>query len=88
MKSMRRARTAHVVSAQLSTKETTPKSTKVDINIPVIGTKQVPSNVPTEISGKFGRFGGRFVPETLIAFLKELEAEFNWALHDTQFQVC
>lgn len=39
-------------------------------------------------SGKFGRFGGIFVPETLITCLKKLEVEFNWVLHDPQFQVC
>ncbi|KAL2467159.1 Pyridoxal-5'-phosphate-dependent enzyme family protein [Abeliophyllum distichum] len=37
-------------------------------------------------SGKFGRFGGIFVPETLITCLKKLENEFNWALHDPEFQ--
>lgn len=38
--------------------------------------------------GKFGRFGGNFVPETLISCLSNLEAEFNLVLHDAQFQVC
>ncbi|KAI4295863.1 hypothetical protein L6164_035863 [Bauhinia variegata] len=37
-------------------------------------------------SGKFGRFGGKFVPETLTASLSQLEAEFNRALHDQVFQ--
>ncbi|KAL2483971.1 Pyridoxal-5'-phosphate-dependent enzyme family protein [Forsythia ovata] len=37
-------------------------------------------------SGKFGRFGGIFVPETLITCLKKLEDEFNWVLHDPEFQ--
>ncbi|OAY25968.1 tryptophan synthase beta chain 1 [Manihot esculenta] len=82
----RRSRNSHVVSAQFSTKESSPSSRILDLNIQVIGTQRVPIDVPTTISGKFGRFGGKFVPETLIACLKELEAEFNWALHDTQFQ--
>ncbi|CAI9787879.1 unnamed protein product [Fraxinus pennsylvanica] len=38
-------------------------------------------------SGKFGRFGGIFVPETLITCLKKLEAEFKWVLHDPEFQM-
>lgn len=38
-------------------------------------------------SGNFGRFGGKFVPETLIACLNQLEAEFNKALRDEVFQV-
>jgi tryptophan synthase beta chain len=36
--------------------------------------------------GYFGRYGGRFVPETLIAPLDELEAAFNAAQHDEGFQ--
>ncbi|PON32905.1 Tryptophan synthase, beta chain [Parasponia andersonii] len=38
-------------------------------------------------NGKFGRFGGKFVPETLMASLNDLEAEFRSVLHDAQFQV-
>ncbi|XP_051128717.1 tryptophan synthase beta chain 1-like isoform X2 [Andrographis paniculata] len=37
-------------------------------------------------TGKFGRFGGVFVPETLITCLRKLAAEFNLILHDHQFQ--
>ena len=37
--------------------------------------------------GKFGRFGGKYVPETLMACLGKLEAEFNLVLHDSEFQV-
>ncbi|PIM98517.1 Tryptophan synthase beta chain [Handroanthus impetiginosus] len=38
-------------------------------------------------AGKFGRFGGIFVPETLVSCLKKLEAEFNMARCDPEFQV-
>ncbi|CAI0407135.1 unnamed protein product [Linum tenue] len=37
-------------------------------------------------TGKFGRFGGKFVPETLISCLEELEVVFRQALRDPQFQ--
>ncbi|XP_073156012.1 tryptophan synthase beta chain 1-like [Henckelia pumila] len=37
-------------------------------------------------TGKFGRYGGIFVPETLISSLNKLAAEFNLILHDPQFQ--
>nr|XP_043619230.1 tryptophan synthase beta chain 1-like [Erigeron canadensis] len=37
-------------------------------------------------AGKFGRFGGKFVAEVMIAPLAELEAEFNSALHDHEFK--
>lgn len=38
-------------------------------------------------TGKFGRFGGIFVPETLVTCLNMLAAEFNLILHDPHFQV-
>ncbi|KZV25913.1 hypothetical protein F511_31566 [Dorcoceras hygrometricum] len=41
----------------------------------------------TSIStGKFGRYGGMFVPETLISCLNNLATEFNLILRDSQFQ--
>ncbi|CAJ1925203.1 unnamed protein product [Sphenostylis stenocarpa] len=43
-------------------------------------------DLPTNTSGKFGRFGGKFVPETLVACLSQLEAEFKNALSDHAFQ--
>ncbi|XP_038893791.1 tryptophan synthase beta chain 1-like [Benincasa hispida] len=36
--------------------------------------------------GKFGKFGGKFVPESLITCLGKLEAEFNLVLNDSKFQ--
>lgn len=35
--------------------------------------------------GKYGEFGGRYVPETLIGALNELEEEYNKALRDEAF---
>jgi len=39
-----------------------------------------------DASGHFGRFGGRFVPEALIAALDELEAAYRAALADEEFR--
>ena len=36
--------------------------------------------------GRFGEYGGRFVPETLVAALEELEAEFRTAWSDDAFR--
>ena len=36
--------------------------------------------------GHFGPYGGRFVPETLMAPLEELEAAYHAARHDAEFQ--
>ncbi len=40
----------------------------------------------TEASGRFGRFGGRYVPETLIAALDQLERAYEEARRDLSFQ--
>ena len=36
--------------------------------------------------GRFGVYGGRYVPETLVAALDELEHEYNLAKADAAFQ--
>ena len=38
--------------------------------------------------GRFGEFGGRFVPETVMAALSELEEEYCKAAKDPDFQSC
>jgi tryptophan synthase beta chain len=38
------------------------------------------------VHGRFGRFGGRYVPETLVAALDELEAAYTAARTDPAFQ--
>src|SRR5690349_3084431 len=40
---------------------------------------------PPDAFGRFGRFGGRFVPETVMAALDELEAAVDEALADESF---
>jgi tryptophan synthase beta chain len=42
------------------------------------------TDVPDE-RGYYGEFGGRFVPETIVPALDELEAEYKKALADTEF---
>ncbi len=39
-----------------------------------------------DLPGKFGPYGGQFVPETLVPALHELEAAYNKALADAEFQ--
>ena len=36
--------------------------------------------------GRFGDYGGKFVPETLMAALAELEEAYNWVKGDAEFQ--
>ncbi len=39
-----------------------------------------------ENKGKFGQFGGQFVPETLMAALEELEQAYNTAVKDEEYR--
>jgi tryptophan synthase beta chain len=41
--------------------------------------------MPTDTSYRFGPFGGRYVPETLIPALDELDAAFDEAMRDSAF---
>lgn len=41
---------------------------------------------PPDESGRFGEFGGRFVPETLVPACEELEVGFNEAWADQEFR--
>ncbi|KAK8629464.1 hypothetical protein V6N13_078305 [Hibiscus sabdariffa] len=50
--------------------------------VKTVGKTEILKNIP----GKFGKFGGKYVPETLITCLGKLEAEFNLVLHDSEFQ--
>lgn len=43
--------------------------------------------VRPDANGRYGKFGGKYVPETLIAALTELEEEFKVAIKDPKFQV-
>lgn len=42
------------------------------------------SNYP--VDGKFGKYGGRFVPEILMEAINELEKAYDQARNDPQFQ--
>jgi tryptophan synthase beta chain len=42
--------------------------------------------IPSERAGRFGVYGGRYVPETLMAALVELEHEYDCAKADAAFQ--
>ncbi|HET9696846.1 MAG TPA: tryptophan synthase subunit beta [Terriglobales bacterium] len=44
------------------------------------------SSTTTKTVGRFGPYGGRYVPETLMAALQELEAEYEKAKADPGFQ--
>ena len=39
-----------------------------------------------DASGRFGEFGGRFVPETLVPACEELEASFREAWADPEYR--
>src|SRR5436853_2012199 len=43
------------------------------------------STAPKSVPGRFGVYGGRYVPETLMAALEELECEYREAQQDSAF---
>jgi tryptophan synthase beta chain len=45
-----------------------------------------PKRKTTQTPGRFGAYGGRYVPETLMAALEELEREYDKAKRDRKFQ--
>ncbi len=47
--------------------------------------EQVTDVPATHAPGRFGRFGGRYVPETLVAALEELDAAYDAARRDETF---
>jgi tryptophan synthase beta chain len=44
------------------------------------------TSLPTAVAGRFGAYGGRYVPETLMAALEELEHAYELAKEDPAFQ--
>src|SRR5258707_3635766 len=44
------------------------------------------TSLPTVVAGRFGAYGGRYVPETLMAALEELEQAYALAKEDPAFQ--
>jgi tryptophan synthase beta chain len=48
--------------------------------------KTVSGKKPAQADGRFGSYGGRYVPETLMAPLKELEDAYEEARRDKSFQ--
>lgn len=50
------------------------------------GVRLDPPGPAPEGLGRFGEFGGRFVPETLVAALEQLEAEFRKAWYSEDFR--
>src|SRR5215510_9607787 len=63
----------------------TTKTTRGDIT-----TRPAPGATPGDVfpdeRGRFGNFGGRYVPETLVYALDQLEAEYAKARVDKAFQ--
>lgn len=57
----------------------------------MISIEDIQSNIESKISrpdslGRFGKFGGKYVPETLMPALSELEAAYAQYRHDPDFQ--
>ena len=71
---------------------TAPRTSKVNTPLSrkgseTSGTPRISaSGAPPNEAGRFGVYGGRYVPETLMAALEELEREYERAKRDRKFQ--
>ncbi len=63
-------------------KTTTLRKERARMGHPTARDKKVPASV----RGRFGVYGGRYVPETLMAALEELEREYDKAKRDPSFK--
>ncbi|NJM89398.1 MAG: pyridoxal-phosphate dependent enzyme, partial [Hydrococcus sp. RU_2_2] len=56
------------------------------VNIQDINSKIIPNVTRPDSFGRFGQFGGKYVPETLMPALAELETAYAQYRHDSDFQ--
>jgi len=56
------------------------------VTLTPISPNSQPSTQRPDSFGRFGRFGGKYVPETLMPALSELEAAYQKYRHDSEFQ--
>lgn len=63
-----------------------PRSAAAAATAPA-STASAPPTARPDAEGRFGAYGGKYVPETLIAALTELEEEYKKAQADPAFQV-
>lgn len=68
------------LSDRMSLSSTNPSSTNT-----TAATARASASVP-DAAGRFGDFGGRFVPETLTRALDQLSEEYDKARKDPEFQ--
>jgi tryptophan synthase beta chain len=70
----------------------TVPTTRTKIKIPTVAARGDAQTGHSKVSavrnlpGRFGVYGGRYVPETLMSALEELEQEYNKAKRDKKFQ--
>jgi len=84
-----RARTpAPFTPRAVATPDRRPRGMATPRAAPATAPPPTTAGVPRpDAAGRYGRFGGKFVPETLIAALTELESEYRQLQADPAFQV-
>jgi hypothetical protein len=58
------------------------------VQVAAVLAADAPPLVRPDANGRYGRFGGKYVPETLIGALTELEVAYAEASKDEEFLVC
>lgn len=59
----------------------------VTTEVPVVTENPLAVSQRPDLNGRFGIFGGQYVPENLVTALNELDAEYRKAIVDPEFQV-
>ncbi|MEM1304719.1 MAG: tryptophan synthase subunit beta, partial [Planctomycetota bacterium] len=70
----------------MSTDTPAPPATSPAAVSPRAGSHGVASSQVPDAAGRFGDFGGRYVPETLVRALDELAVEYEKSIGDDAFQ--
>ena len=94
--SLARSGAAAVTPARVGTRVVCSRVKRVAaLRVAATAAPEAPASTPAQATGtlrpdaagRFGKFGGKYVPETLIPALAELEAEYAKAQADPSFQV-
>ena len=75
------------VGAQLRVARQAPRTPRRMAGVSCTAAPEATKTQRPDATGRYGRFGGKYVPETLISALAELEAAYQEALSDPAFLV-
>ena len=84
------ARSSHSAKPKSFVNRIHPLVVRMDASRSVSAAAAATDKMPSrpDAFGRYGKFGGKYVPETLIAALEDLEKAYADAMADEEFKVC